>query len=292
MRTPKKAPSCIAIAYHPSLPASDKEGEAIASFLQTLGVEVGVCTSLYNERLSQDIQSNHVDLLIAIGGDGTMLRAGHIVAPIQIPILGINMGKFGFLTEIEKEEWRDVLPNLFEQKYWLEEHMMLQAEQWRGDDCLGSWDVLNEVVVCRGQVVRPIHLEASVDDYPLAEYVADGLIASTPTGSTAYALAVGGPIMPPELRNILIIPVAPHLSVDRAIILAEGASVRINVYTDHQAVLSADGQKPVILQEGDCVRVEAGDHTVDFVRFHDQGYFYRNLTTHMEKNPTTGGNNR
>jgi NAD+ kinase len=136
--------------------------------------------------------------------------------------------------------------------------------------------------------VRPIHLITRLDERYLTTYVADGLIASTATGSTAYALAAGGPILPPELRNILIIPVAPHLSVERAIVLAEGSTVSITVKTDHQAVLSVDGQIPVELKDGDRVDVFAGEHTLKFVRFQDPSYFYRNLTSHMNKNPITG----
>jgi len=136
--------------------------------------------------------------------------------------------------------------------------------------------------------VRPIEVKASLDGYELASYVADGVIASTATGSTAYALAVGGPIMPPELRNILIVAIAPHLSVDRSIILAEGARVTLLVNSSHEAVLSADGQPPVILKDGDEVDVLASEYSVNFVRFQDQGYFYRNLHKYMEQNPITG----
>jgi NAD+ kinase len=127
-----------------------------------------------------------------------------------------------------------------------------------------------------------------VDGRYLTTYVADALIAATPTGSTAYALAVGGPILPPELRNILLVAVAPHLSIDRAIVLAEGSSVSIIVHTAHQAVLSVDGQTPVSLKDGDRVLARASDHTVQFIRFQDPGYFYRNLTPHMEHHPVTG----
>jgi NAD+ kinase len=131
-------------------------------------------------------------------------------------------------------------------------------------------------------------VRASVDGYLLSAYVADGLIAATPTGSTAYALAVGGPIMPPELRNILIIPIAPHLSVDRGIILPEGAHVTIAAFTSHDAVLSVDGQQPVTVLDGDEVDIEASSDVVSFIRFQDPGYFYRNLTHYMEQNPYTG----
>ena len=155
---------------------------------------------------------------------------------------------------------------------------------------MGEWQVLNEVVVSRGEIVRPVHLNASVDGRFLTTYVADGLIASTSTGSTAYALAAGGPILPPELRNILLVPVAPHLSIDRAIVLAEGSTVSITVQTDHQAVISIDGQAPIQLEDGDRVDAQASDHTVQFVRIQDPGYFYRNLTPHMYNNPATKNN--
>ena len=166
--------------------------------------------------------------------------------------------------------------------------MMLLAEHWRKDKKLGAWDVLNEVVVSRGQVVRPVRLTASIDGRFLTTYVADGLIAATPTGSTGYAMAAGGPILPPELRNILLVPVAPHLSIERAIVLAEGSSVEIKVKTEHQAVMSVDGQAPIQMLDDDRVEARMGEHTVKFIRFQDPGYFYRNLTPHMSQNPSVG----
>ena len=218
-----------------------------------------------------------------------MLRAGHLCAPAGVPVLGINMGRFGFLIEIRRERWRDLLPRLLAGEGWLEQRMMLRAEQWREESLLGSWEVVNEAAVSRGQIMRPVHLHTSVDDIFLTTYVADGLIAATPTGSTAYALAAGGPILPPELRNILLVPVAPHLSVDRPIVLAEGSSVAIRVEFEHEAVLSVDGQPPVMLKSGDRIVVRASEHTLQFLRFQERGYFYKNLTSHMNQNPTAGG---
>ncbi|MEJ2302400.1 MAG: NAD(+)/NADH kinase [Anaerolineales bacterium] len=286
---PEKAPPFqrIAVASNPHILESEKETVQIARFLEERGAEV-TCGFLDDAALSSGVQEGAFDLLIALGGDGTMLRAGHLCAPVGVPVLGINLGHFGFLIEIKDQQWRQFLPRLLEGNYWLENRMMLCSEHWRGEDRLGIWDVLNEVVVGRGEIVRPVRLEASVDGRYLTTYVADGLIASTPTGSTAYALAVGGPILPPELRNILLIAVAPHLSIDRAIVLAEGSAVSIVVRTSHQAVLSVDGQAPVKLIDGDRVEAYAGDHTVQFVRFQDPGYFYRNLTPHMSQNPSTG----
>ena len=140
------------------------------------------------------------------------------------------------------------------------------------------------IAICRrGANLRPVHLTAFVDGSPLTSYLADGLIASTPTGSTAYALAAGGPILPPKLRNILLVPIAPHLSVDRAVVLAEGSTVSMTPKSEN-AVLSVDGQSPVTLMEDDHIDVRAADINAQFVRFGDPGYFYRNLTAHMNEN--------
>jgi NAD+ kinase len=275
------------VAAHPKLSESVVEAAQVAAFLEEHGVR-SAYGLLHEEELIRRIRAGEFDLLIALGGDGTMLRAGHLCAPCGIPILGINLGHFGFLMELQQFQWREFLPRLLAGDYWLERRMMLCAEHWRRGEKLGAWDVLNEVVVGRGQMVRPVHLTAFVDGRFLTTYVADALIASTPTGSTAYALAAGGPILPPELRTILLVPVAPHLSIDRAIVLHEGSSVTITVKADHQAVFSVDGQPPIDLTENDRVDARAGEHTVQFIRFQDPGYFYRNLTPHMNQNPSTG----
>jgi NAD+ kinase len=279
----------IAILAHPQIPEAITEAAEIAAFLQDAGQQV-TYGLLNDERIRQMVESKAVDLVIALGGDGTMLRAGHLCGPHNIPILGINLGRFGFLMEIRKNQWKEALLNWTQGSYWLEKRMMLITEQKRDGETKGKWDVVNEAVVSRGTFVRPVHLDTSVDGRFLATYVADGLIASTPTGSTAYALAVGGPILAPELRNIVLVPIAPHLSIDRAIVIAEGSSVSIIVNTSHQAVLSIDGQPPIELRNGDCIEVYASSYTLNFVRFQDPGYFYRNLTPHMNRNPSLGAN--
>ena len=286
MHEPHPIPNRIAIAGHPQLEEALDEAVQVAYFLEQRGATVATGL-LYDEPLRSDVLQGKFDALIAIGGDGTMLRAGHLCGPAQVPILGINLGRFGFLMEIQQKAWRTLLPRLLTGDYWLEQRMMLCAEQWRDDQCLGTWEVVNEVVVSRGKMLRPVHLDTYVDGRYLTTYVADGLIAATPTGSTAYGLAAGGPILPPELRNILLVAVAPHLSLDRAIVLAEGSSVSVTVRSDHPAVLSVDGQEPVKLKDGDQMVAHASQHTLQFIRFQDPGYFYRNLTAHMNQNPAT-----
>ncbi len=273
----------IAVAAHPKMPNAIQEAEKIAAFLREKGLQA-THGPMNAPALVEGVRQGTFDLWIALGGDGTMLRSGHLCAPHGLPIVGINMGNIGFLTSIQQDEWPHSLPQLLKGNYWLEPRMMLHAEHYRGSECLGAWDVLNEAMVGRGYIMRPVKLMTCVNGNPLTTYVADGLIAATPTGSTAYALAAGGPVLPPDLRNILLVPVAAHLSFDRPIVLAEGASVTIVVHTDHAAALSLDGQPPIDLLDGDRIEVHASQHTVHFVRLQDMGYFYRNLTSRMNLN--------
>jgi NAD+ kinase len=279
-------PRRIAVGAHPKMPEAVAEAAAIGAYFKENGLEA-VHGTFDDAALRKRVKEGEFDLLVAVGGDGTMLRASHLCAPCGLPILGVNMGRLGFLIQVDQSEWRAAFQGLLKAEFWLENRMMLRSEHVRSGETLGSWHALNEVVVCRDASVRPVRLSASVDGRLLANYVADGLIASTPTGSTAYALAAGGPILPPELRNILLIPIAPHLSVERAVVLSEGCSVSMALHRG-SAVISVDGQIPIGLAEGDLVEVRAGDYTARFVRFGDPGYFYRNLTAHMNQNPSIG----
>lgn len=270
------------VAAYPKMPHAFTEAEAMAAYLKEKGIETPY-GSLYDENLRKRVRRGEFDLLIMAGGDGSVLRAGNLCAASRVPILGVNLGKLGFLIQVERDEWREYFDKLLNGEAWIEERMMLHAEHFRAGEMVGDWDALNEVVVGRGQTLRPVRLSASVDGRHLTSYVADGLIASTATGSTAYALAAGGPILPPELRNILLVPIAPHLSVDRAVVLSEGSTVSIRVNSEN-AVLSIDGQPSITLMEEDRITVRAADVTTQFVRFGDPGYFYRNLTAHMNEN--------
>ena len=271
----------VVISY-PRMPEALAEAEAMSVYLKEKGINTPF-GSLYDEELRKRVKKREFDLLIMAGGDGSVLRAGHLCAPLGVPILGVNLGRLGFLIQIDRHEWREYFDKMLNGEAWIENRMMLHAEHIRAGDSLGEWNALNEVVVGRGQTLRPVRLSASVDGRHLTSYVADGLIASTATGSTAYALAAGGPILPPELRNILLVPIAPHLSVDRAVVLSEGSTVSILVKGEN-TVLSIDGQPSITLMDDDHVDVRAAEVTTQFVRFGDPGYFYRNLTAHMNEN--------
>ncbi len=270
------------VFYHPSVTSTKAIASDIAAALQSdHGVEA-LCT--VTSDLDLDDMLAGADMLIAVGGDGTMLRVGRIGAAHACPVLGIDVGRLGYLFEVKPADKDVALQRVMQGDYWLEERMLVHGEHWRVDKCLASHHALNEVAITRGALARPVRLETKIDDCSLTTYVADGLIVSTPTGSTAYALAAGGPILAPEMRNMVILPVAPHLSLDRAIVLAEGATIEIRIHTDHEAILSADGQIEIALQTGDHIRVHASHLRAQFVRLQDRSYFYTNLTGHLIRN--------
>ncbi len=276
----------ILVAAHPSMPDALPEAEKISGWFKKHNLKT-IHGTFNDADLRKRVRDREFSLLVAVGGDGTLLRASHLCAPCGVPMLGINLGRLGFLMQFSREEWQTALEQLVKGEFWLENRMMIRAEHMRTGDSLGNWHALNEAVVARSGTVRPVRLSVSVDGHLLTHYVADGVIAASPTGSTAYALAAGGPILPPELRNILLVPIAPHLSVDRATVLAEGSFVTIELGSG-DAVLSVDGQIPIGLERGDIVDVRAGEYAAQFVRFGDAGYFYRNLTEHMNQNPSAG----
>jgi NAD+ kinase len=275
----------FAIAFNGQIPHSRGIAEEIRAFFLDQGAQVLNLSKIDDQQLQPCIHPQKIDAIIVLGGDGTMLRASHLCSAPGIPIVGINLGTMGFLIELQPDQWREFLPRLLSGDYRLEKRMMLRAGHWRAGKQIGEWQVVNEVVVCRGQYVRPVRLTTEVDGYPMASYVADGIIAATPTGSTAYALAAGGAILPPDIRNIIMVPIAPHLSPDRPIVLSEGACVKIKVHAGYEAVLSIDGHPPVVTREDDNISVTASDHNTIFIRFHDPGYFYRSLNRYLEQNP-------
>lgn len=227
------------------------------------------------------------DMLITLGGDGTMLRAAHLVAEHGTPILGIHMGRLGFLAEVPDSEWEQSLDCIAAQQFWLEERAMLCCRLRRHDTECGPWDALNEVVIGRGGISHVVHLATHVDGGYFTTYVADGLIVATATGSTAYALSAGGPILPPELHNMLLVPICPHLSLDRTIVLAKGATVTVHVESAAEGVVVVDGTERARLQVEDEIELTTSPHVTHFVRLYDRRKVYETLSERLKPRKTS-----
>jgi NAD+ kinase len=274
----------IGVLAHPLRPQTAPVAEHIADTLRRRSIETWLYTRWDEGDVLPEVRT--ADMVVAIGGDGAMLRAARVCAPYAVPVLGVNMGQLGFLTEINgPESWDDnQLDLLLRAEYWIEARMMIRASVLRAGVMIAEGDALNEVVVSRGAETRIIRLQANIDGGWATTYNADGLVIATATGSTAYALALGGPILPPELRNILIVPIAPHLSLDRAILLSEGATVEVILSPDTrtEVVLTIDGTKKCELQPDDWVRIQASEYVSRFVRMRERNYFYRSLLDRLE----------
>lgn len=274
----------IGVLAHPSRPDTHPVAREIAATLGRRGIETWVQAVWDEASAAREVAC--ADVVMAIGGDGAMLRAARVCAEHEVPVLGVNMGWLGFLTEIEKpEDCAAGLDKLLAGKYWIEQRMMLQATVLEDKQrVVGAFRALNDVVISGSVFGRMVQIAAYIDKHWATTYNADALILSTPTGSTAYALSTGGPILPPELRNILLTPMAPHLSMDRPIVLSQGAVVDIEPTSEnrHSVVLTVDGRVAAELSEDQHIRVTSAEPQSLFVRLRDRNYFYRSLLDRME----------
>ncbi len=219
----------------------------------------------------------HSTLFIVLGGDGTTLMAARLAAPCKVPIFGVNLGRVGFLSEASPTDWPEKLARVLHGEFWVERRLMLRAEVVRDGGSLAEMMALNDVVVSRGVKVRVVRFHLFVDGDHVTTYTADGLITATPTGSTAYSMAAGGPLLPPQLFNFLVLPVAPHLSFERPLVLHQEAVVKIQVETEHEAMVTADGQDAFFLRDGDEVIITKHHCESLFARVDEPSYFYLRL---------------
>ncbi len=214
------------------------------------------------------------DLYVVIGGDGTLLSVARAIASQPRPILGVNLGGLGFLTETSLEEMPEVLVEVLEGRYLLERRMALDATLLRSGRSIARQIVLNDVVITKSAVARIIDLSLSIDRHFVTTYKADGLIVSTPTGSTAYSLSAGGPIIHPEMQAVLIAPICPHTLTMRPLVVPEDSAVEVALRTDASEVyLTLDGQVGHPMRARDRVRVRRSRLPVLMVRSGRKTYY-------------------
>jgi NAD+ kinase len=225
------------------------------------------------------------DLALVLGGDGTILSVARLCAPLGIPMLGVNFGRVGFLTELEPDEVEEKLPLYLKGDYWLDERSMLQGELGDGRGTDERLLALNDIVLVRGAEPRVIRVNVWIDGHLFNTTVADGVIVATATGSTAYNLAAGGPIMHPQVRSSLITPVAPHLAADRSLVLEPSANVTLELDgRSGPAILSADGQINRDFPSGSRVVIRTDAYVTRFLRRRPPTYFYRVLSAKLRDN--------
>lgn len=265
----------IGILHHPRIPASKPLSKEISQWLAKNNHETWTASTWEEETIIANIEQTR--LLIVLGGDGSLLRAARLAVQADVPIFGINMGRVGFLSEAQLDDWPKRLTRVLEGDFWIEERLLIRAELVRKGEVVDSFTALNDLVIGRGQQARVVHFQLWVDGDLVTTYTADALMVATPTGSTAYAMAAGGPLLPPQLQNFVVLPVAPHLSFNRSLVLHEEAEIVIGIDMDHEAYLTPDGQHGVSLESGDKIYVRKNKRRCRFARVESSGYFYRRL---------------
>jgi NAD+ kinase len=220
------------------------------------------------------LPSQSPDLVIVLGGDGTLLAAARIFATVGTPILSVNLGFLGFLTEVRLADLYATLENWCEGCHMLDERAMVHASLWRDGAEHSSYDALNEIVVSKGDIARMGNFAVELDGKSVARFRADGVIVSTPTGSTAYTLAANGPILTPDVDAMVVTPICPHLLTLRPIVVPGSALLTVRIEgVPNVALLTIDGQQGFELQRGDEVRCCRSSRTVKLVRLGETGFF-------------------
>jgi len=252
----------------------------LLSWLQRHGIHVAydqeTASSLAEptEGRSREQVAAASDLLLVLGGDGTLLAAARVAAPRGIPILPINMGSLGFLTSFMLEELYPALEDILAGRLTISERVMLHAELQRGDKILDKQTVLNEVVINKGALARMIELELSIDGVFVCRYRADGLIVASPTGSTAYSLSAGGPIVHPSVESFIITPICPHTLSDRPVVVSDTSIIEVKLSVGTESVfLTLDGQKGIPLQATDRVRISRAQQLLKLIQTPNKSYF-------------------
>lgn len=213
------------------------------------------------------------DVIIAFGGDGTLLSATRLVEDKGIPILGVNLGGLGFMAEAPIEEMHSAVEKALTGRCSIEERVMLTACVHRDGEKIAQCSVLNDVVINKSVPARIIHIDTAVDGQYLTTFNADGLIVSTPTGSTAYSLSAGGPILYPTLGCLLLTPICPHALANRPIVLPDSVTITAAITADEDVFLTMDGQVSFSLHPGDVVEVAKSKHTTRLLIPHERDYF-------------------
>jgi NAD+ kinase len=276
----------LGFAYNPTNDAAVELRERAAGWCRIRGVEHWAAPSGELATLLEELPTT--DILVVLGGDGTFLRAARAVAEVDVPILGVNLGKVGFLSKVEANELEGILAQLVAGEFKVHERMTLQARILPGGRAANGFDhsALNDVVVARGALARVCRLDVTIDRSHLATFVADGLVVASPTGSTGYSFSAGGPIVDPVARNLIVTPIAGYLSAIRSVVVGSDQTVRCRVVDANEALVSVDGREDLPIAVGDVVEVRAAERPIRLVEPRGSQPFWDLVRTKVELLPS------
>ena len=275
----------IGFAYNPTNEAALELRERAGGWCRMRGIDHWASPAGDLDALLRELPTT--GLLVVLGGDGTLLLAAQAIALVDVPLLGVNLGKVGFLSMAEANELESVLEKLLRGDYAVRERMALSgAILPAGRPAEERFSALNDIVVARGSLARVVRLDVSIDQSHLATFVADGLVVSSPTGSTGYSFSAGGPILDPQSRNLVVTPIAGYLSAIRSVVVSPRQVVRCRVVDAHEALVSIDGREDRRIAVGDVVEVRAMDRPIRFVEPVGTMPFWDLLRTKVELLPS------
>ncbi|HET7702244.1 MAG TPA: NAD(+)/NADH kinase [Candidatus Limnocylindrales bacterium] len=248
----------MGFAYNPTNEAAIELRERAAGWCRMHGIDHWASQAQDFEVLCRELATT--DILVVLGGDGTLLRAARAVVQVDVPLLGVNLGKIGFLSKVDAGELEAVLTRLVAGDFTIDERMVLEGRLLPGgrdDDAATIHHALNDIVVARGALARVVRLDVAIGPTHLATFIADGLVVSSPTGSTGYSFSAGGPIVAPDSRNLIVTPIAAYLSTVRSVVVGPDQVIRCRVVDATEAIVSIDGREDVPIAVGDVVEVRA-----------------------------------
>ena len=269
----------VGLVYQPRTQAAVAGASAAHGRLKELGHSAWMLPSWEMGETTPNLRNT--DLLLSLGGDGTLLRAVRAAARFGTPCIGVNFGKLGFLTELEALDIESIVRKFEAGEGWLEERVMLDWRLIRDDREVAGGIATNDVVVARGAISRVIDISLEIDGGPIVTYTADGVVVTNPTGSTGYGLALGGPVMHPQARTLAITPICPFLTANNSLVAGADARVDLIVDSQHEVGLTVDGQTHIPMRDGDRVSCTASQHSAHFLRFGPRNYFFPVLARKM-----------
>jgi NAD+ kinase len=268
----------IGIFYNPQSDAAASLAGELHAWLSHRGV-----AAWYGAASDAPGDFDSLDLLVCLGGDGTVLRAAGMAIPARVPMLPVALGHLSFMAEITPGEMYAELEQVLAGEFWIEERALAEAIISHPDDAPERHLALNEVLLGRGELARVILIAVQVDDIPMTTYHSDGVLVATATGSTAYALAAGGPVLDPRSRALVLVPIAAHLHNVPSLVLHEDAHVDLTVVSRYPAALSIDGRLNLPLTTQHTVTVRRADEVARFARVRPPSYFYQTLTRRLRR---------
>ncbi len=269
----------IGILTKPKFPEIKSTLQDVVAWLRARSINVILDTTsatLLGEQggVQKTQLASKADVLLVLGGDGTMLNAARLAGERSIPILGVNLGGLGFLTEVRLENLYPSLERVFANDFVLDERLMLQTHVHRHGETVARGVVLNDVVVSKGTLARMIELRISIQGQFVTNLRGDGVIVTTPTGSTAYSLSAGGPIINPAVQSLMVTPICPHTLTHRPLIVPATAEIEVTLTSkDDGAMATLDGQVGVAMIQGDTVEIKMSEYRTRLIRFPESSYY-------------------